>query len=212
MRKILLLPLLFFLITFSAQAQLAAGSWLVGGGFGLTTGSVTSQYSTTNIQTSSRSFNVSLAPRIGYLIHDRVVIGMEVGYVRNMNRSGENREHLTIYSAGPFARVYHMVSERAGFFGQGSVGFSTQQARLRTDGADWRRSPVSGSEVIANLFPGFTYFVHDRIGAELALGGLYYSISNTRNTDQNTSNRTSGLGFNISLTGVTIGLNYFLNR
>jgi hypothetical protein len=212
MRKNLLLPLLFFLLSYSAHAQLSAGSWMLGGGFGLTTGSSTSSFSTTNMETTSRTFNFSLAPRIGYFVHDRIAIGMGLGYGRTMNRSGENREQLTIYSGGPFARVYHMVSERAGFFGQGSLGYSARQARQRTDGGDWRKSPVSSNEFSLNVFPGFTYFVHNKLGAELALGGLYYAVSNTRNTDQNTTNRTSGLGFNISLSGITFGLNYFINR
>jgi hypothetical protein len=208
MRTTLLLPLLFFLMAFSARAQLSAGNLLLGGrlGFSLTHSKGPQQ------ARSSTSFGIGLSPEVGFFVADNVVMGTMLSYGNGWGKSLSNDRFFSNsrhHGAGPFVRLYKMVSERAGFIGHAYFSYGKNQTRNIDTG--WETSN-SNSSITAGISPGFTYFVHDKIGIEFLLGGLSYYTFYGQDERGRSTGRSGGLGFSSGLGNAALGFRYYVNR
>jgi len=159
--KSLVVLSVFLLASLSVSAQLQKGGWMVGGtgggafgGGGGGGGSVVT---------------VSLAPRAGYFLTDRVVVGSEIGLGYTTFR-GDNpvRQHIFGTGLQPFARYYFGKApgsdDASGLlvpFAELSGGFNYGRAG--------NSSAMMGS---ASAALGANYFLNRNVALE---AGLYYS-------------------------------------
>lgn len=212
MRKNLLLPLLFFFIAFSAQAQLAAGNVMLGGGAQFSTRKIT------NVQgdfVTGKDTWYGLSPQIGYFLSNRVAAGLALSYTGS---SGHNQNGPTLlktkndrYSLGPFVRVYQMVSEKAGFFGHVSGSYSSGRRMEWREANGWQ-TRESSTSFGAYFQPGFTYFIHERVGAEFTFGSAGYQKTRSEDLINNQKGSSKGYTVNVGLGSFGVGFNYFINR
>ncbi len=118
--KIIILPALLLMFCFTAESQLTKGNWLVGG---------TSGFSSADVETISSSgtqkstqMDISVLPNIGYLIIDRLGIGLRTGFTFNKSNyeelmsggvpvAGGGRSRLTWFDIGPFVRYYFLPTD-----------------------------------------------------------------------------------------------------
>jgi hypothetical protein len=212
MQKNVLLPLLFFLITFSAQAQLAAGNLLLGGSgqFGIST---STQNHGEEITYQNTSFGLS--PQVGYFLSDRVAAGLSFGFNSYRQRSQGSQSifqnHNNHFSIGPFVRAYQMVSEKAGFFGQVSGTYGVGRYRNRRESTTWEERQTASS-LGAYFQPGFTYFIHQNLGAEFTFGSIGYSKNQNNMLAQNEKRTAKGLRADLGLGTFGVSFNYYINR
>jgi hypothetical protein len=210
MQKNVLLPLLFFLFSFSAQAQLSAGNVMLGGSanFGMRS------YPESQGNTQRETY-FGFSPQVGYFLSSRVAAGFFLGY-NGYRSQWQSSQHSTKrqnnqYSVGPFVRVYHMVSEKAGFFGQLSGSYHYGRHRDWEESTGWRERQTASS-FGANFRPGFTYFISRKLAAELAFGNVSYSESLSEIQEQNESRTGKGFHVDLGLGTFGVSFNYFINR
>jgi hypothetical protein len=145
-------------------------------------------------------YNIGLAPRLGYFISDRVVLGTYVsaGFAGSGTYSAQN------FGLGVFTRYYlNKAHNRDGevrrmrFFAEGGAGAQYGRARYQDGSGGLQRE--SGTATDAYLLTGFNYFLNKNVAVE---GALQYS---RRIGSSHGSRYSEGMKINV-------GLQIFLGR
>ncbi|HMI78117.1 MAG TPA: hypothetical protein VK484_04955 [Ferruginibacter sp.] len=210
-RTIHALTVLFFplLISGSTMAQFGKGGKFVEGGFGGISYSKSDNKSETGGTTGksdSRSFGISLYPRIGFFIADNFAVGAEVDIAFTNSKSNnfssitgvktsDTKGNYINVGIGPFARYYFSGSAdgKSKFYGQvgGSINAdlsydyegnsynSVTGAKVSTTTYDYKKKERSytGSALL-----GWNRFLTDNVALNLNLGYRYYTRTYTYNS------------------------------
>lgn len=228
MKRIPILAALLLLALAPGYAQFQAGDIFLNGNVGIAVSGETrdeSDSSTEPGETVSRRLNLNFAPSLGYLLSDKLAIGMTLDfrYFRNnievtyndASEPAQDAQQLSnAFSPQVFLRYYCPLGDGLGFMFDFYAGPSFGKEKFRRLGrvlADERTS--LGFD--AGLRPGFYYFLSNKVALEASFGGLEYSAKRFEADGQSSRPRkernlsTLLSGDNLSL---RLGLNYFLTR
>jgi hypothetical protein len=163
----------------SAGTAIRTGNWLVGGSVG-----------STNFNFETETFNISLNPRAGYFISDRLAIGALVTLGLDAYNGGTNFQ----YGIGPFARYYFPEggSPTNRWFGEANVGIAGSH---REDSDE--DNPVSLQLGVA---AGYAHFITPSVALEGMLG-YTYSEADINSDTGGSSGIGLTLGFQVYLPG-----------
>jgi hypothetical protein len=164
---------------------------------------------------NQKSFGFNLAPKVGYAIKNKLMVGIGLNYGRTKNEGlntsegiSENSESLSqSFIISPFLRTYKGLSSNLALFLQGELGYS----RGWLSGTENDRPEFTGNQnqYTIGVRPGLTYFMSKKLALETTIGSLVYSKFDSEGSEANTS---SGSNFSLSLntTDLFFGVaNYF---
>jgi hypothetical protein len=219
----------------SANAQIASGSLMFGGGLGanITTESTTKTTATglTIPDQKTPGFtDWNFTPTVGYFISDGLAVGLALN-ISSTNvgsattTDGKTTENIASSGLGValFARKYMEVSDNVYFHTQAGLSYSSGSFTNRVpDGADKLKdgTKTSFSNIGLNITPGLTYFVSPKWGIDLSLNNILgYNMTTTKTESPAaglipaTTTETSGGGFSIGA-GLTptLGLFYYMGK
>ncbi|RYU78689.1 hypothetical protein [Hymenobacter persicinus] len=215
-----------------AHAQLKERTVLLSGSVGYSSGkidgSTQSVPTVPSLPNSSSGRSLQLSPQVGFFIADNLAMGLNAAIGSGKNTSFQqvytgtgavetftNKEISKQFSFGPFARYYHLVGEKAGFFGQLAGGYQ------RASGDFSSSAPFTASRVTkstggyVNVMPGFVYFATAKLGLELTLGSLAYTKATTTTkaedpTRSELKSTSSSFAANFGLRNLSLGASFHL--
>ena len=163
--KIVFSVILLMLINHhNASAQLAKGTWLLGGNC---------SYSATKFNLpggglSSTNGALSINPNIGYFLLDKFVLGLKPGYER-ISVGDVIKQVNNTYKTGSFARYFFLpIEKQTNVFGEASYQYGYSKAR---NGGSTNINILSGNV-------GMAAFLNTSVALELSLGYSYYVYDN----------------------------------
>lgn len=210
MKNLILITL--FCFTSSLVSAQDFGKTLLSGSIGY---SSSNDQSSNSIEIKSNQFQIS--PKYGVFVTPNLVIGALAAYTSQSmdypqsSYDGTNFQFWTYerrnnsFSVGPFARLYHPISQHFAFFGQGLATFNYGKEKFSQALPSPSESSYKGGNI--SLSPGVVFFPSNTIGVELSLGNLGYNYQKSNNDSEYNS---FNLGFGLST--ATVGISLYLGR
>ena len=183
MHKLLLSLLIILSFSFTANAQLTKGNFLLGGTLSYGGSSVSnSGISQTN---HSGNFNISL----GKAINENSVFGINLLYGFTNNEPISNK--INVYSLGVFYRKYKALGKDFYIFGEAGAGYNnSKQSSKDISGVEYSSFTANGAYM--SFYPGFDYKISKKFFLEISIPSLFFaSYYSTTTTDQNTNPETT---------------------
>ena len=222
-----------------AQAQTSAGTLLLSGNINYySTTSTVELYAPNPAQlprNETHSQQLVFSPAVGFFVADNLAVGLSAGVQSGRNSATQtsyigfgsppvlqtltSSEQTRSLSVGPFVRYYHMLGDKAGFYGQLAGGYEHSYRKQQID--DYTPNPGAASYTsnggYASLKPGFVFFPTPRFGLELTLGGVGYSRSATQSRDLTSGatgpeSTSSSFAADFGLQTLTLGAAFHLGR
>ncbi|WP_345113415.1 hypothetical protein [Hymenobacter algoricola] len=234
MQKLALSALLAGATISVAQAQTKERTVLLSGSIGYSSGktenTTTAIPGTPALPGQSSGSSIAVGSQAGFFIADNLVVGLNAGLSSGKNNYSQDmytspgiiqtsatKETLKRLSFGPFVRYYHMVGEKAGFYGQLSGGYQRSTEETTGDPPFFVSRTTKGSGGYASILPGFVYFPTAKLGLELTLGSLSYTkitstsqvLAPARSEGKSTS---SNFAANFGLQNLTLGASFHLGN
>jgi len=205
-KMLAVLASIFFLtIGHTSQAQVAKGKWLAGGAITYQTGSEFEFAGQTISALGSDVSAFGFAPRVGYAVSDRLVVGGRLGLAFASEEQTVAGQTINIRGNGfafaPFGRYYLPLGNKAYFFGEAAVNFGS--INLSSEGQDL----FSFSLFQVGINPGFAFFITNTISIELMVNGI--SFSSLKEKDASEPQDAFNLGPNFDQRGPTLGIQFF---
>lgn len=218
----------------AAEAQLVKGTKLLGGSVGYSRSTSTQTQNNPSIPVTereygqvNRSFNVS--PRAGVFIADNVAAGVALGYI-SQKTTNPYYDYLSSgipipyqrvarsnsFNVAPFLRYYYMPTATFGVFGQLTATYGTGKSKTEITAPNQFNSEGKTNGFGLEISPALVFFPIDKLGLELAFGGIGYSRTTskseaTRNQPESKSTY-SDFGANFGLNQLSMGASYYLGR
>ena len=165
-----------------------------------------------------------IGPRLGYFLNDNLQFGIGLNYqgssydFEGVEQYYSSERSISLFYINPSLRYYYELSTNFGFWSALSFNFGFGS---RKD-TDWEYNGTPNPPKIEteydltnfafSLRPGIYYFLNDHFELNLSIGGLYYASMTTTTTKPKLPDEPkyvqSQFGFDFSLQGMTIGLNY----
>lgn len=202
--KSFLLLLLCCIATVS-YGQFAQGSKTIGGGLGYRS---EKQVNPSGSDRRNRNFYLNLSG--GYLLEENLEVGANLGFSSYYSRTGNDytadfQSSSSVFSLGPYVRVYNPVTDVVGLFGQ--AGFAAGFGGGTTGNTGTRVRTFE-----AGLRPGVILMVNENLGLETTIGfvGYNYYASGPQEdyADQRMTNNNFELRFDLST--IRFGLRLYL--
>ena len=227
MKKTIII-LLSFLFFSKANAQILKGSIPLAGSVSFNNNSNSWKDTLQSLTTNNLTYSV--APTIGYFITNNLAVGLGISYSYSKSLWEEHDgasnsiKKITIsdnLQFAPYLSYYIHLSDKAYVSINGSVGYTmplsydNKTEYYSTTGTTvTENKKVNSYSINANLAPGVLYFINNKFALKGSIGSLYYNYYHSQNNNVSYSNyqnsTTSGLNFNLS--GVSLGVQYFLVR
>lgn len=174
--KILCTAILLFSLT--ANSQITKGNWIVGGN-----GSFSYSESKAHENVSStKAYNINLAPNIGYFIFDKFSIGSKISFINSNFKSDQGDSKFNNTEIGPFARYYFLKIENSGnVFIEPSYTFNISKNSTKNSTMSFK--------------VGYCYFLNSSVGFETSIS---YMLNKYENSPTNNT-LLLGIGFQIHL-------------
>ncbi|KAA9331282.1 outer membrane beta-barrel protein [Hymenobacter busanensis] len=232
-----LLPAALLLAAGTAQAQIPAGTILVGGNINYSRRENQSELTpTSGKRTTQTVTGFDLGPTAGYFLADNLMLGLGLDYQKNhatapvyvASLTGDISKLMDLeaksryLAVGPVVRYYHFLGENAAFYGQAGAGYRTGKAEdeyllsanPNAMGTETRRTESSG--FYGQLSPGFVYFPVSKLGLEVSLRGLSFdkmSSESTSTTGAKSPKASSSLfDAGIGLNDLRFGAAFYFGR
>ena len=215
----------------SANAQIASGSLMFGGGLGadIKSEGTTKVTGAPDLKTPGYT-EWNFSPTVGYFLSDGLAVGLSLNLdsrFRNTRSSADGSKTENIMSSGLgvalFARKYTEITSGLYMHGQASLAYGSFSYTDRTfDGASALKDGAkgSGTNISIDITPGLTYFVSPKWGIDFSLNNiLSYDMTTTKTESPAaglfpaSTTETSGGGFSIGA-GLTptLGLFYYMGN
>lgn len=178
-----------------SDAQTTSSKIIIGGGIGYNLNSrenIVFFRGNTQIIDQQEINRFNFSPRIGFRISDNFAIGLLVSIYQNKslkiqpNSFFKEITYTTSFSNFYlFGRYYQPLNEKFSLFGDFSFGpgFGKMiEKSLSIDNITVTRENSTNS-CSGGIFPGISYFPHEKIGIELSFGLISYNQSKTEYTD-----------------------------
>jgi len=188
MKKLFLTLAVLFSLALTVNAQDVGKMW-VGGSVGLSSTKV-------KVGDNSESYlNFKVIPEFGYVINDKMGIGIKLGYQQTeLNLNSENPTNkMEGFTVNPFLRYAVMKGSIGGLFIDGGVGYT----HLKDKDADVK---TNGMEV--GFRPGVSLNVSEKIALTAKFGFLGYEYMKVGDV------KVNNFGFDFDLDQVLLGVNF----
>ncbi len=186
-----------------SNAQVAGGKIILGGGMGFNSNSgetetvVGGQTTTTEAPTTT---TLTFGPRVGYMITDDIGAGLifNLNRIRTIEKDPDpfTREEISTITLNQFflfGRYYKSLNDKFYLFGE--VAFGPGFGKIVDEETDVNgvKTTLESSMSTFNvgLWPGISYFPHEKIGIELSVGLLGFNSMSTEFTNPNNGNKTT---------------------
>ena len=226
-----LLGLLALATTSAAQAQISAGTVLLGGNIGYR--QQLAKVTATDFRPAyeDRLRQITLSPTAGYFVADNLVVGVQINWQQEVHKYpaivpvvispgpgqptaavlyGENTTRRL--QVGPFARYYRFVGAKAAFYGQAGVGYAATTYEDKPP-VYFGNADSGNSGFYGQLSPGFVYFPTSLFALELGMRGLTYQHIAFSGEDYSRQDLTSSIfdaGFRLH--DLRLGASFYLGR
>ncbi|NDK55354.1 outer membrane beta-barrel protein [Pontibacter fetidus] len=216
MKKLLTAAVLALLST-GAFAQTTQRSIVVSGTLGINRSQDEIESNSDPRTNTITSF--ALKPSIGYMVSDRLELGMNIGlnYSKTELVIGKESYKFTSESVStsvefsPFVRKYFMLSEKLAFTGTASAGFSLGNNKTENN-FNSTKTESTRNCVFASIVPGITFFPTEKIGLSTYFGSLGYTKVTFKPKEGSYKEVQSDFGLNLSSSTFGIGFSYYINR
>jgi hypothetical protein len=178
--KTLKIAISILLFTFTTNAQITKGNWMVGGSGSYINYSIKSSANGNTIDSNNSQLLIS--PTIGYFVANNFACGLSSNFGISMPETGR---HSTTYGIGPFARYYFLKPEKMiNILTQVGYYYGISNDESKTNNVDFKAGPV--------------VFFNKSVGLEFTIN---YSISKYSDSSYNSTSRilNIGVGFQIHL-------------
>ncbi|GAB2945767.1 hypothetical protein GCM10027048_08540 [Hymenobacter coalescens] len=214
----------------AAQAQIGAGTLLLGGhaGYSQSTQEAPITSSSTSQELVRKNMSVSVAPVLGYFVADNLMLGLRGGFQQTRTvtplyavsvNSGtmtyrkirDNVAREASWTVGPAARYYKFVGEQAAFYGELGAGYvqaETEQPNNQSTGS----IEAEAKGFYGGLAPGLVFFPTPSIGLELSLRGLLYQQTKTNNKGSDYISTAKNFDAGVSFQDLRLGVSFYLGR
>jgi len=153
-----------------------------------------------------------LTPYVGYMVSSRIAVGILGGYTRNEQvfSSVVPSPFSTInilqesFSAGPFVRYYHPITEKFFVFAQGDLTYGKGESTQTVADPTIQPAKAQITSTTIALRPGVSYFITKRWAVEVILGSVSYANRDFK--AGSTSKDMNGYSFNFITRGVSPGI------
>lgn len=179
------LVILFSFIYNITFAQISKGTWLIDGNVSAFMG----------ISDDVNDYNFSAAPKIGYFLNDRLLIGTSAGFTKSFSESEspgfDFKFTSNSYNISPFIRYYFPVKnyDVLQYFLQTEFDAAFSQINTFTNNIE---SIDKNNDYILSFGGGLNYFIHQNIALE---GILQYRSSFSEDNNQHHIIYNIGLQF-----------------
>lgn len=213
-----------------AQAQIAAGTKLLGGSIAYTHDTYSTDdpnFSPSRKAAENKVWGLNLNPRVAVFLADNLAVGITTGFgtskakspyydVASFDMFTQVGKQKSVH-ARPFLRYYYLPTEAFGFYGQLSAGYSRQWGETEYGGAYRYKTTNSGHSLFANITPALVFFPIAKLGLELTMGSIGYdrTTSRSNNTPGNQLDRKdsrSTFGANFRFDNLALGASYYIGR
>lgn len=152
------------------------GDWIISGEFG---------YVSKKNELGASTSGFKVLPSVGYFLSDDLAL---VGTIGIRNESVGGGTSTNTFVVGAAARLYLTPASKFSLFGQGGIGFETN------DG---------GTAITLGVKPGLNYFVAKNFSLEATFGDVGIVNTSPKGGDGSTD-----FQFGIDMTNIGLGLNY----
>lgn len=198
-KKSILILMLLTTASFGVYAQAKKGNFSVGGSIGF------SSFKDEDNEGEYKRTSFGVTPQLGYFLAD----GVEIGVLGTLQTSKEEYEAAdgpkgTDFAVGPYFKYYIFTSnENFAFTVQASALFGGTKDEPAVG------DPVKGSQFVAAISPGFSYFFTPKLGLDFQLAGISF-VSEKPNKDLD--DKTTEFTFGIESFSPTLGFRYFFGK
>lgn len=191
MKKLFLTLTVLFSLVITANAQDVGQMW-VGGSVGLSSTKV-------KVGDNSESYlNFKIIPEVGYVVNDKIGVGIKVGYQQTeIDFTEKMNGTMKGFTVNPFLRYSVMKGNIGGLFVDGGVGYSHLKNEI--DGVD-ESSKTNMFEV--GFRPGVSLNVSEKIALTAKFGFLGYEHIKMGDVKYDT------FGFDFDLDQVLLGVSF----
>lgn len=177
MKTVIASIVLFGFVMIEADAQTAAGNFLIGGTGGI---SRSKSHVATGISTLGPSTTFTITPTVGYFAVTNFMVGVQGNYLHNwMNQSGV-KGRTNSFTIGPIFRYYVPFGGKFAVFPEATAAYykTVSKSNGEIDGTiiDDKYKTIY---YIYRAGAGITWFVRPNIGVEAVLG---YRQTNQKST------------------------------
>ncbi len=198
-----------------SNAQVAGGKIILGGGMGFNSSSGETEIvsgGTTITTEAPKVTSLNFGPRIGYMITDDLGAGLIFNLTRlrtiekNPNPNfKEINETISLNQFFLFGRYYRSLNEKFYLFGELAFGpgFGKTTIELTSINDVKTSLEATTSAFSVGLWPGISYFPHEKIGIELSVGLLGFNSMSVETTNPNNGDKSTEResNFNLGLNG-----------
>ncbi|MBD2713564.1 hypothetical protein KBK19_00785 [Microvirga sp. STR05] len=226
-----LLGVLAAATTSAAQAQISAGTVLLGGSLGYRQ-QLTKVAATGFLPAyEDRLRQITVSPTAGYFVANNLVVGVQMNWQQETRNypaiipvvinPGPGQPTATVLygenttrwmQLGPFVRYYQFIGDKAAFYGHAGAGYSAATYKDKPP-VYFGNSDAKNSGFYGQLSPGFVYFPTHFFALEVGLRGLSYqrlSYSGDDYTGEKPTSSAFDMGFR--LRDLRLGASFYLGR
>ncbi|WP_178984632.1 porin family protein [Winogradskyella helgolandensis] len=189
------------------------GLWSIEGEFSIN--SINSDYPNDIGNIAREDFNFNIAPKVGYIISDNLILGLGIGYsYLKTEFENENSNDLNINDSKtnsieffPYIKKFFPVSKKLALHLQGETRFTFRKNTFINYYNDER---VNNSELLfIGIRPGISYNMSKNILLQANVGSLGYQHASSEVDDVETE-KSNSFGFNFNTSNLTFGLTILL--
>jgi hypothetical protein len=212
-KKILLATFFGFLLAAQSHAQINKGAIFLGGDLGFFAQKY--QYGS---QPDQNTTGINVTPAVGKAISENLILGVDINYGFNRNKTGVNYEQKSsTYGGGVFVRKYQYLGKGFYLFGQGRAGGSYTGYKTIVNNQTPVETKSRQFEISFAIYPGISYTVSKKLQFETGFNNLAFlqlkhadDKPNTGTGSYNTNTISGGTSLS-SLSGLVIGFRFLLN-
>jgi hypothetical protein len=213
-----------------AQAQIPAGTKLLGGNFTFTSDKYSAEdpnFSSPQKTATNKVWGLYINPSAGVFLADNLAAGFAVGFGTSkstqpyydpttFDKYVQVGKQKTVY-ASPFLRYYYLPTETFGLYGQLSAGYSRQWGETESGSSNLFATKNSGHSVFTSITPALVFFPVAKLGLELTFGSIGYdrSVNKSNNSPATRFNRKeiqSSFRTNFGFNNLALGASYYIGR
>lgn len=195
MKKLLVTLTILFIMVFVAKAQDTGKIW-IGGSVGIQGESIDYKLIGGDNPTE-KTFSFKVIPEIGYILSDKIGIGIKLGYGQVEYDSGTmDGAKFKTFTVNPFMRCSMLRGDLGGLFVDTGVGYSLVKEKSH----DWN---YKHHLFEVGFRPGVSLNVSSKVALTAKFGFLGYKLE-----DRDGSTKKHIYGFDFSLDQALLGVNF----
>jgi hypothetical protein len=197
--------LLLLFVIYQVQAQTSKGTIAAGGHIGF------QSTSDEDINSTNKNYDGNIQPRLSYFVKDNVALSFSplISTFKSRGSSDNFRSKSSSIGVGLGLTYYRFLSEKLAFSPVIGLDYSRLRGSTQQDGATGTTvNKFKGGVGSIYFSPRLTYFIVPKMGIDLLVGSLGYSLGTSKN-DNNVKTVYNEFNFNFNLKSIGLGFQYY---